>query len=121
MLNRSLSWDYGEAHHFKGHLDGIGGTIKCKVYQDVTSSLIVIANAEHFARYANEVCKTEALYLDRTDITEIDVEHTVYIPGTLQVHSIQRVNESTLKFYFNSPYKQPSSLVKTVNYGFPKG
>ena len=76
---------------------------------------VVIANAEHFACYANEVCKTEALYLDRTDITEIDVEHAVYIPGTLLVHSVKRVNESTLKFYFNSPSKQPSSLVQTVN------
>ena len=71
-----------EAHHFKGPHDGIGGTVKRKVYQDVTSSRVVIANAE-------------ALYLDRTDITEIDVDHAVYIPGTLQVHSAQRVNEAT--------------------------
>ena len=33
-----LSWDYGKAHHFKGSHDGIGGTFKRKVYQDVTAS-----------------------------------------------------------------------------------
>ena len=31
-----LSWDYGEAHHFKGPHDSIGGCIKRKVYQDVS-------------------------------------------------------------------------------------
>ena len=35
-----LFWDYGEAHHFKGPHDGIGGTIKRKIYQDVMSSKV---------------------------------------------------------------------------------
>lgn len=30
--NVNLSWDYGEAHHFKGPHDGIGGSLKQKVY-----------------------------------------------------------------------------------------
>ena len=59
MLNRLLSWDYGEAHHFKGHHDGIGGTVKRKVYQDVTSSHVVIANTEHIARLQMMFVKLE--------------------------------------------------------------
>ena len=43
-----LSWDYGEAHHFKGPHDGIGGTVKRKVYQDVTASKVIIRDAKHF-------------------------------------------------------------------------
>ena len=36
-----LSWDYGKAHHFQGPHDGIGGTVKRKVYQDVTASKVI--------------------------------------------------------------------------------
>ena len=34
-------WDYGEAHHFKGLHDGIGGTIKRKVYQHASSDKVI--------------------------------------------------------------------------------
>ena len=47
--NLKITWDYGEAHHFKGPHDGIGGTVKRKVYQDVSTWKVVIKNAEHFA------------------------------------------------------------------------
>ena len=33
-------WDYGEAHHFKGLHDGIGGTIKRCVYDDLRASKV---------------------------------------------------------------------------------
>ena len=35
-------WDYGEAHHFKGPHDGIGGTIKWCVYNDVRASKVIL-------------------------------------------------------------------------------
>ena len=37
-----LSWDYGEAHHFKGTHDDIEWTVKRKVYEDVTASKVII-------------------------------------------------------------------------------
>ena len=94
----TLSWDYGEDHHFKGPYDGIGCSVKWKVYQDVLSNQI-ITSSKYFAQYANEVCNSVILYLDKTDITEVDVINAVYIPGTLQVHSIQRIGKSKLHFY----------------------
>ena len=52
-----LSWDCGETHHFKGPYDVIGGTVKRKVYQDVTVSKVIIRDAKHFASYANSILK----------------------------------------------------------------
>ena len=40
-----LSWDYGEVHHFKGPKDGTGGTVKRRLYQDVSSSKVIIKDA----------------------------------------------------------------------------
>ena len=51
-----ISWDYGEAHHFKGPHDGIRGTVKRKIYRDVSSMKVVLGNAKEFAEYADEVC-----------------------------------------------------------------
>ena len=62
-----LSWDYGEAHHFKGPHDGIGGTVKRKVYQDVTESKVIIRNAKHFASYAKSIWEIQVEYLDKSD------------------------------------------------------
>ena len=37
-LDLKIYWDYGEAHHFEGTYDGIGGSIKRSIYNDVKSS-----------------------------------------------------------------------------------
>ena len=79
----TLSWNYGGANHFKGPHDGIGGSVKRKVYQDVSSKRIVTTSAKDFVQYANEVCNSVIFYLDKTDTTEVDVTNVVYIPGTL--------------------------------------
>ena len=61
-------WDYGEAHHFKGPHNGIGGTIKRKVYRDVSTNKVVTQDAKHFADYAKEVRDVFVLYLDNYEI-----------------------------------------------------
>ena len=88
----TLSRDYGEAHHFKGPYDRIGGSMKGKLYQDVSSNQIVITSAKHFPQYANEVCYSVILSLDKTDITDVDVTNAVYIPGTKVSNLIKGVN-----------------------------
>ena len=35
-------WNYGETYHFKGTHDGIGGTIKQCVYNDVRASKVIL-------------------------------------------------------------------------------
>ena len=49
-----VNWYYNERHHGKGPIDGIGGTIKNKVYRDVMSNKCLIKNAKDFAEYANK-------------------------------------------------------------------
>ena len=92
--NLKLFWDYGEAHHFKGPHDGIGGTVKRKVYQDVTASKVVIKDAKHFAEYANNAMNVKIDYIDKSDVTVLDLSDAVYIYGTLQIHHLERVSKS---------------------------
>ena len=85
-----LSWDYGEAHHFKGPHDGIGGTVKSKVYQDVTASKVIIRDAKHFLEIQVEYLDILKLY-------------------TLQIHHLEFVGKSKVNFYYNSTYKKSSN------------
>ena len=111
-----LHWNYGEAHHFKGSHDGIGGTIKRKVYQHVSSERVVIQNAKHFATYADQVCNISVHYIDKSNIIINDLADAVYIPGTLQIHHVNRISQSCIEFYYNSPYKKESTKVSTIKY-----
>ena len=74
-----LIWDYGETHHFKCPHDGIGGTVKRKVYQDVTASKVIITDAKHFASYANSILEIQVEYLDKSDILVPKSDDAIYI------------------------------------------
>ena len=80
---------------------------------------VVITDAKHFATYANQVCKPDILYLDKSNILISDVKDAVYIPGTLQIHSVQREVPAKLNFYFNSPYKKGSDILQSIEYDLP--
>ena len=56
-LNKSVNLRryYNERHHGKGHMDGVGRTIKNMVYRDVLSNKCVITNPEEFCNHANKV------------------------------------------------------------------
>ena len=96
-LDLEITWNYGEAHHFKGPRDGIGGAVKSKVFSDVKASKLVIQNSCHFAEYANNVCNVNALYLDKNDIQYPNIDDSVYVHGTLKVHQVKRINELSIK------------------------
>ena len=81
-------WDYGEAHHFKGPDDGIGGTIKQCVHSDVRTSTVILRDAKHFADNANEKFAINVAYLDKDEITVINVKDSVPVPGTLKIHHV---------------------------------
>ena len=40
----------------------------------------------------------------------------IYIYGTLQIHHLERVSQSEITFYYNSPYKQLAQKLRSVNY-----
>ena len=111
-----LTWDYGEAHHFKGPDDGIGGTVKRKVYQDVTAPKVIIRDAKHFDSYANSILEIQVEYLNKSDILVPKLDDAIYIKGTLQIHHLERVGKSKVNFYYNSTCKKSSSLLRAVDY-----
>ena len=58
----SLEWHYNEAHHRKGPMDGIVGTIKNLVYREVLSGDVVIDTSKKFGEFANEVSNVDCLF-----------------------------------------------------------
>ena len=112
--------DYGEAHHFKGPHDGIGGTIKRCVYNDVRASKVILRDAKQSAEYANEKLDINVTYLvaylDRVEMTVVNVKDSVPVPGTLTIHHVERVSSNLIELYKNSNYKVSSKIVKSIQY-----
>ena len=65
-----LEWHYNKAHHGKGLMDGIGGTVKNTVFRKVLSGKVVIRSPEDFTRYANQICQVDSLYLPTAEIPD---------------------------------------------------
>ena len=101
-----VEWCYNERHHGKGPMDGIGGTIKNKVFRDVKSGKIHINGAKSFAEHADHcINNITSLYLPLQNVLEEPdgIESAQKIPSTLQVHRVVRnFNDDgvcKLKFY----------------------
>ena len=65
-----LEWHYNEAHLGKEPMDGIGGIVKNTVFRKVLSGQVVIGSPEEFARYANQICQFDSLYLPTAEIPD---------------------------------------------------
>ena len=50
-----IEWNYFQANHGKGAVDGVGGTIKNTVFRKVQSKEVVIQGPKHFAEFAYSV------------------------------------------------------------------
>ena len=116
-----IFWDYGEPHHFKGPHDGIGGTIKRSIYNDVGSSKMTIKDGKHFADYVNEKLNLHAICLDKNEVTYINVDDSVPVSGCLLVHNVERVAENLIDTYKNSNYKKRSKVIKSIEYREDQG
>ena len=83
-----LIWHYSEAHHGKGPVDGIGGTIKRMVFRKVLSKQVVINNPKQFAEYANQLSAIRCLYLPSEQLIDEPsfVAEQKPIPETLKTH-----------------------------------
>ena len=109
-MDLEITWSYGEDHHFKGSHDG--GSIKRKVYSDVSAQEVVIQDANHFAMYAN----VNILFLDKIEGQYQNVDDSSYIPRTLKIHHVKRVNDCNGDFYFNSQSKNHSEMLSQITY-----
>ena len=87
-----LIWHYNEAHHGKGPMDGIGGTMNSKLFRCVLSNQIVINTPQEFAEYANSICDVECLYFPEEEMLEEPdfVKDATPIPDTMKTHKVER-------------------------------
>ena len=70
-------------------MDGVGGTLKSRIFRDVMSEKCFIQNTEEFYNYANTVINgVTSVYLPQNDlITEPDhIEEAPKIPETKRFH-----------------------------------
>ena len=73
----------------KGTMDGIGGTIKTKVYRDVMSNKCLIKNAKGCAEYANKAINgITSTYVPINELLKEpdNIEGNPKIPETLSIH-----------------------------------
>ena len=56
------------------------------------------------------------IYLDKSEVQIPDVNDSSYVPGTLKVHQVKRIDENTVEFYYNSQYKKSSEMLSKVTY-----
>ena len=118
----NLEWNFFEANHGKGAVDGIGGRVKHSVFRRVLSKQIVIESPKHFAEYANSILpKKEVVFVDE-DQMELGYESecrekAVYIPGTPKVHCVRRTiiekEKCELRFYQTTT---SAEVLKTQEY-----
>lgn len=98
---RLIEWHYNEAHHGKGPMDGIGGTVKNKVFRKVLSRDLVIDSASQFASVANDITNVESLYLGSENVLDEpeDIDSVSAIPETLKTHKVVRKKSRNGVFY----------------------
>ena len=66
-----VEWNYNEAHHGKGPMDGIGGTIKNVVFHQVKSRKVVINSPIEFCKTGNKFAPSiRCLYEPESSLLE---------------------------------------------------
>ena len=89
-----LACYYNEGHHGKGAINGVGSTVKNKVFRDFKLFKVQITNPRCFANYAHKVvCKVKCVYLAMNETMEdpADVANAPTIDDTLRAHMVKRV------------------------------
>ena len=96
----NIEWHYNEAHHGKGPMDGIGGTVKNLVYRRVLSGDVVINTPKEFANFADQITSVDCIFLENTELLKEPEEVTKAppIPSTLKIHKTQRVANGSNSF-----------------------
>ena len=70
-----VEWHYNQAHHRKGSMDGVGGTIKNFVFRAVKSGKILVRDPEEFAKAANDIVPSiRSFYMPIEDMLEEPAE-----------------------------------------------
>ena len=82
-----------EVYHGKGPMNGVGGTIKNQVFQEVTSSRLTVSTPKEFSDAAQKLVPSiTSVYLPLSKILEEpdDINEAPKIPETLQIRKVKR-------------------------------
>ena len=109
-----LEWNYNEAHHDKGPMDGIRGTIKNVVFRQVKYGRVIINSAEEFSVAANKFVPSIATLFQKEKDLLCEPDHinqSPSTPATLQIHKFVRSSTAEvgtiIDSYFLSNGKEP--------------
>ena len=84
-LEVDLEWHYMKAHHGKGPMDGVCGTIKNQVFQEVKSGRLTVSTPKEFSNSAQKLVPSiTSVYLPLSEILEEpdDIDEVPKIPET---------------------------------------
>ena len=101
----NVHWNYFEAYHGKGAVDGIRGSDKLAVYPHVLTNHFVIKSPREFSKYENSILPCITVHFVDNNSMVLG-HHNKYrekvtnIPGTLKVHYVEFIisKPSTLSF-----------------------
>lgn len=95
QLHKGVSWELFATSHGKGAVDGIGGTIKRKVFASVKSREFVINNPVMYyevAKVKSPVINVLYVSTERIDTGRANLDdiwtHTNLVPGTHTLHHV---------------------------------
>ena len=98
-----IEWNYNEAHHGKGPMDGIGSTIKNVVYRKVKTGKVIVNSTKEFHEAANKFIPSIKLLFQRELLKElVDIESAPKIPNTLKMHKSSRNTSVSRECYLSN-------------------
>ena len=116
----NTEWNYFEANHGKGVVDGIGSTVKDAAYSHVLTNKVVIKSPKQFAEYANEVLPKITVQYVENESMELGYqsecqEKAKKVKETLTVHCVKPFMQNSscqLKFFMTSKSHNPLAEVQ---------
>ena len=113
-LEKEIEWNFYEAHHGKGPMDGVGGTVKNKVFREAKSGCLTITSPKEFSNASERlVSKIVSIYLPVNEMIEepSHVKDAPKITDTLKIHKVVRKIRKdvipSLDFYYLSADPEP--------------
>ena len=95
MLQQSLSWNFSATSCGKGAVDGMGGRIKCDVYNTTLSKRLAVKNLDDFIDVAEHCSKNIILKCTKkhvlSTVKQVDegISDSAGIPGTHKMHCVK--------------------------------
>ena len=116
----NIEWNYFEANHGKGVVDGIAGTVKHPVYSHVLTNRVVVKSPKQFAEYANEILPKITVQYVENESMELGYqsecrEKVQKVIGTLEVHCVKQFMQNSscqLKLFMTSKSHNPLAEVQ---------